>query len=234
MQSGPSVSSLFSFELSPDQHSAFVHTMNLENFMSVRLINFLRSVSDFTSLNNHDRLILVKYNLTSLLYIDGTSSFDSIDEASYFNNECDPVSCEEKAFAHFCKELYGICYGSEAVRIFLRLLRALAEVIDNDRTIEYLIMLIMIFLKGLSVDDDQAPLLVDPITVFHTQTKFTDLFFRYLLDKFSWNIAVTKTARMVEQILKIQNLSQDYDPFVKSKAARFRVNPLMKSLLHLT
>lgn len=208
--------------------------MNLENFTSVRLIDFLRSVSDFTSLNDHDRLILVKYNLTSLLYVDGALSFDSIHEVSNFNNACDAVSSEEKAFANFCKDLYGICYGSEAVQVFLRLLRALAEVVDNDPTIAYLIMLIMIFLKGLSVDDDQAPLLVDPISVFHTQTKFTDLFFRYLLDKFSWNIAVIKTTRMVQQILKTQNLSRDYDPFVKSKAARFRLNPLMKSLLHLT
>ena len=65
-QSSQNASSMFPLELAQDKTSAFMSTLDVQNFTAVKLINFLREVPEFRELDEHDRLILVKYNLTHL------------------------------------------------------------------------------------------------------------------------------------------------------------------------
>ena len=154
-QSSPSASSILSFELLPDPESAFIHTTNLENVCALQLINFLRSVSDVDSLDERDRLTLVKYNLNSLFYVQASLTYDSTNGICYF----DLVS--ETAFAHQCERLYSLCCGDAALH----------EILACDSTSAQLLMLAMIFLKDWSSDEDQVPILIDAKRVFRAQSK---------------------------------------------------------------
>lgn len=233
-QSSPSASSIFSFELLPDPESAFIHTMNLENLYALQMINFLRSVSDFASLDERDRLTLVKYNLNSLFYVQASLTYDPTNGICYFEHVSETPSSSETAFAHQCERLYSLCYGDAALQRFTSVIHALHEILACDSTSAQLLMLMMIFLKGWSLDEDQAPILIDGKRVFQAQSKYTDLFFRYLLSKFPVETAAMKMTRVLDQMLKMQSISQDYDPYIKSKAQTAHINPLMKSLLHLS
>lgn len=233
-QTHPSPASVFSFEKTPDIQSAFIHTMNMENFIAIRVIQFLRSIEDFTSLDERDRLTLVKYNLSSVSFLEGLLTFNFQGTGCHLDTPVDEISSHEQAFTDYCVNLYTTCYGQDGMNHFLSILDILTDVFDKDGRLVLLMMLVGIFLKGWSINEDQAPLLVDVKAVFAAQSKFTDLFFRSLLEKFSHPCAIRKMMCIVTQLLKIQKLSLDYDPFVRSLAERIYVNPLMKSLLHLS
>lgn len=233
-QSSPSASSMLSLNLAPDKMSAFMNTLDIQNFTAVKLINFLREVPEFSELNDGDRLILVKYNLTLLFIVRHSLTFDSNREIYYDLDSTGAVSPAEEAFAHHCKSLFILCFGYEFNQAAMSLLHALVALVNRDPLVVQLLMLIMIFSKGLSADDDQQPILLDPQSVFRAQSKYTDLLFRYLMEKNAFERVIDKMTRITELLLKIQRVSRDFQQYLKSKVDLTHVNPLMKSLLHLT
>jgi hypothetical protein len=234
-QSTPSASSVFSLELAPDTMSAFMTTIDLQNFTAVKLINFLREIPEFDQLDEHDRVILVKYNLTLLFVLRHSLTYDSAREICYDRDSTtDVVSPSEEAFAQHCKSLFILCYGYEFHRIVTSILHVLITIIDKDPIITQLMMIIMIFSKGLSANDDQEPILNNEKSVFNAQSKYIDLLFRYLMEQSSFAVVTMKITRITEQLLKIQKVSRDFHQYVKSRVDLTNINPLMKSLLHLT
>lgn len=233
LQSSPSASSVISLELAPDKMSAYMNTLDIQNFAAVKLINFIRTIPEFENLNESDRLMLVKYNLTLLLTIRHALTFDTTREIVYDDNMNNSVSPAEEAFAHHCKSLYILCYGYEFNRLFNSILHTIVSLVDNDPIIAQLLMINMIFLKGLSATDDQESSLNDNQPVFHAHSKYTDLLFRYLIGKTSFKNATIKIIHIMELFIKIQRLSRDFHRYLKSKVDINYVNPLMKSLLHL-
>jgi hypothetical protein len=234
LQSSPSVSSVISFELTPDKMSAFTNTLTIQNFAAIKLINFIRKILEFEEIDENDRLILVKYNLTLLFLIHHVLSFDATRELLYDDNISTPVSPADEAFAHHCKSLFILCYGYELHRMCVSTLRTLSDLVNNDPVIVQLLMLIMILLKGLSVNDGQEPSLNNGQHVFHIHSKYTDLLFRYLIERSSFNVAVIKMMRITAVLIKIQSFMHDFQQLVKSKIDINFVDPLMKSLLHFT
>jgi hypothetical protein len=225
---------MISFELTPDKMSAFMNTIDIQNFAALKLINFLREIPEFEQLDEHDRLILVKYNLTLLFLLRHSLTFDPAREICYDLDTPDVISPTEEAFAHHCKSLFILCYGYEFSRAVMSILHVMFNLINKDPIITQLIMLIMIFSKGLSADDDQEPILNDEQRVFNAQSKYTDLLFRYLMEKSSFEIVAIKMTRITEQLLKIQKVSRDFQQYLKDKVDVTYINPLMRSLLHLT
>jgi hypothetical protein len=234
-QSTPSASSLISLELASDKMSTYMNTLDIQNFSAVRLINFLRQIPDFEQLDENDRLILVKYNLSLLGIMRCALTFDTTREMCYDDTTNSSNSLvDEEAFAERCKSMFILCYGYEFNRSFWTVLHTISNLVDKDPIIVQLLILIMILLKGLSADDDQEPMLNDSQRVFLAQSKFTDLLFRYLIERSSFNAAVIKMMRIVEVIIKIQRLIRDFHQDMRSKIDINYVNPLMKSLINFT
>ena len=224
-----------SLDLAPDKMSAFMTTIDLQNFTAVKLINFLREIPEFENLDETDRLILVKYNLTLLFLLHHSLTFDPTREICYEPKATtDVVSPSEEAFAQHCKSLFILCYGYEFHRTVTSIFHILIGIINKDPTITQLLMIIMLFSKGLAADDDQEPVLNNEQSVFNAQSKYTDLLFRYLMQQSSFEVVVTKMTRITEQLLKIQKISRDFQHYIKSKIDSTNINPLMKSLFHLT
>jgi hypothetical protein len=54
------------------------------------------------------------------------------------------------------------------------------------------------------------------------------------MEKSSFEIVAIKMTRITEQLLKIQKVSRDFQQYLKDKVDVTYINPLMRSLLHLT
>jgi hypothetical protein len=215
--------------------SAFMNTIDIQNFAAVKLINFLREIPEFEQLDEHDRLILVKYNLTLLFLMRHSLTFDSVREICYELDTSDAISPTDEAFAQHYKSLFILCYGYEFNRAVMSILHVLVNLINKDPSVTQLLMIIMIFSKGLSADDDdQEPLLNDEQRVFNAQSKYTDLLFRYLMEKSSFESVAIKMMRITEQLIKIQQVFRDFQQHIKNKVDINYINPLMKSLFRLT
>ena len=235
MQSTPSASSMISFELAPDLMSAFLNTIDLQNFNALKLINFLKEILEFEQLDEHDRLILVKYNLMGLMLVRHSLTFDSVREIVYDLDSSDDISPNDEAFAHHCKSLFILCYGYEFNRAVMSVLHALDKLINKNPIIMQLLMLVITFSKGfLADDDDHQPILNDDRRVFQAQSKYLDLLFRYMMEHFSFEDATMKMIRITQQLFQIQKLLRDFQQYVKTKIDVTSINPLMKSLLHFT
>jgi hypothetical protein len=234
VQSSPSASSVISLELAPDKMSAYMNSLDVQNFAAVKLINFIRQIPEFEQLNESDRLVLVKHNVTLLFVIHRALKFDVTREIYYDDNPTDLVSPADEAFAQHCKSLFILCYGYEFNRMFTSILHTAASLIDKDPIIAQLLMINMIFLKGLSANDDQEPSLNGGQRVFEAHSKYSDLLFRYLIERYSFNTAVIKMMRITEMFIKTQRFIRDFHQYLKSKIDINYINPLMKSLLHLT
>jgi hypothetical protein len=211
-----------------------MNTLEIQNYAAIKLINFIRQIPEFEELNENDRLILVKHNLTLLFVIRHALTFDTTRELVYDDNLSSSVSPSDEAFAHHCKSIFILCYGYEFNREFLSILRSVCHIVDQDPIVVQLLMLIMIFLKGLSINDDQQPSLNDGKHVFHIHSKYTDLLFRYFIHRSSFDAAVLTMMRVTEVLIRSQRLMRDFHRYVKSKVDATHVNPLMRSLLHLT
>jgi hypothetical protein len=214
--------------------SAFMNTIDMQNFTAVKLIKFLRDIPEFIQLDEHDRLILVKYNLTLLFIMRLSLTYDPVREMFYDLDTSDAISPNVEAFAQHSKSLFILCYGYEFNRAFMSILNVLVNLIKKDTLITQLLMVIMIFSKGLSADNDQEPILNDEKSVFNAQSKYTDLLFRYLMESSSFEIVAIKMIRITEQLLKIQKVSRDFQHYIRNKVDATSINPLMRSLFHLT
>ncbi len=214
--------------------SIYMDTLEIQNCAAVKLINFIRQIPEFEELDESDRLILVKHNLTLLFLIRHALTYDTTRELIYHDNLNGSISPSDEAYAQHCKSLFILCYGYEFNREALSILRSVCDIVDKDPIVVQLLMLIMIFLKGLSINDDQQPPLNDAKHVFRIHSKYTDLLFRYFIHRSSFDAAVLKMIRITEALIRSQRLMRDFHQYIKSKVDVNYVNPLMRSLLNLT
>ncbi|CAF1257491.1 unnamed protein product [Adineta ricciae] len=232
--STPPVSSMFSLELTSDKMLTYMNTLDIQNVNAIRMINFVRQIEDFASLNENDRVTLVKYNSSMAGLMRFSLTFDRTRELWHLDPEDDQTSPVSEAFAEQCKSLFILCYGYELFRSVANMLHVLEDLVNKDPIIVQLLVLSMIFLKGLSASDDREAMLYDYQRVFQAHSKYVDLLFRYLAQQSSFEQAAMKMVRVVEVLLKLQNIMRNFQQQVKTKIDVNYINPLMKSLLNLT
>ena len=221
-------------ELAPDRMSIYMNTLEIQNIAAIKLIHFLRQIDEFEQLNENDRILLVKHNLPLLFVIPRALTFDSTRELIYDDNLSSTVSPSDEAFAQHCKSLFILCYGYEFSREFHHIVQMISQLVNKDEIVVQLLLLLMIFSKGLSANDDQQACLIDHQYVYRMQSKYTDLLFRYLMEKSTFDQAVLQFIRITEIFIRIQRLFKDFYQYIKTKVDIKYINPLMKSLLHLT
>ncbi|CAF1257218.1 unnamed protein product [Adineta ricciae] len=233
-RSTPPASTMFSLELASDKMLTYMNTLDIQNVNAIRMINFVRQIEDFASLNENDRVTLVKYNSSMAGLMRFSLTFDKTRELWHLDPEDDSHSTASEAFAEECKSLFILCYGYELFRSLANILHIIEDLVNKDPIIVQLLMLTMVFLKGLSASDDRESMLYDYQRVFQAHSKYVDLLFRYLLQQSSFEQTAVKMMRVVEVLLKLQKLMRDFQQQVKTKIDVNYINPLMKSLLNLT
>lgn len=227
----PSASSTISFDPSVTKVFSFSTTMEIDTFSAVKLINFLRLIPDFESLDEEDRLSLVKNNLVLLLVLRDLLVFDRRTEILYDDNPEDTTPLVREKFAHCYRSLYTLFYGYEETQFYMSNLCRIFDSLDNDPLVIQLLMIISIFQIGISINGEQIRELVHREKVFNAHAKYVDLLFRYLIEQFSFDVAAMKMLRLVESMFRVQTNARRYREMVKERKDDHFTNPLLNSVL---
>lgn len=235
LKSSPSASSMISFDLSENKTLSFTTTTEIDQFGAIKLINFLRLIPEFETLVEQDRLLLVKYNLVILLVLRDLFIFDRKTGLWYDDNMDDTIApMVKEKFAQCCKSLYILFYGYEEIQFYMTNISRVIDILGKDAITIQLLMLILLFQQGISINDEQLWTLYDPKRILHIHLEYIELLFRYLIDQYSFPLATIKMLRLVESIFRIQISAQRYRESVKERKDDHEVNPLLKSVLDIS
>ena len=229
LRSIPSASNVISFQPFVHQTFSFLHLIEIDKFTPIKLINFLRLIPEFQSLNDDDRFSLVKYNFIPLLILRDVLIYNSKNGLYYDDTGLIP----DEKFAHSYTSLCLLLCGYDLHQLYSSILTSLQQLIDNDQLVVQLLMLVFIFLKGASIYSERQWFLNDSKSVFDAHVKYTDLLFRYLIHRSSYERAVVQMMGLIENTFKLQKHIRFYHERVQNESNQLDIDPIMKSLLGL-
>ena len=234
VRSVPCVSSVISLEPSFNKTFSLADVIEIDQASSIRLIHFLRLIPEFECLNVKDRFVLVKYNILQLCVLRDLLVFDRNKGIFYDDNANTAKSSDDERFAQACNSLYVLFYGYHEIQVYKSNITLIMDTLDTDALCIKILMLVLIFLKGISFNDEQLWTLCDPQSVFKAHLKYVDLLFRYLIDRYTFDVAVIKMMRITENIFRIQKNTQHFKEIIRTKAHYNEIHPLYKSLVGLS
>ncbi|CAF1175641.1 unnamed protein product [Rotaria magnacalcarata] len=217
-----------SFDVS-DRASALISWSRVANEIALRFISFFRQIDEFESLHADDRFILIKYNLLPLFPIVRCYKYRPI------NGPCSDAENEKNEKR--CR-FFMLCDESNVVRdMFVNLVLSLVEITEQDPTLLSLILSILIFSQGLSMNENEPPL-KDSIAVNRAQFYYTKLLWHYWLDKYGEIETHKRFAQLLKIILRIQSAAKKSREFFRFQFMTSntvdKVEPLMQSVLHIS
>jgi len=136
-----------------------------------------------------------------------------------------------------------IYYGSDileahGIDIYTRctlIIRSLRSIVDEDRQIIQLALVIFLFSKGLaSLTDTNESLLVNHQQVYHVQNHFVEQLW-FFIEKHFGSIKVIRIySTLVSQCLRIQTLLRDIQQDLYEKIDPCQIPPIIRSLMNLS
>jgi hypothetical protein len=196
------------------------------NLQATRLITYFKLLPEFSSLNENDKLILIKYNTFTLVFIRSSLLYDPLTD-SYHERGTNDCIFSGKDLIH-CFSLYQY---EQSTRCISRLF----EASENDRVIIQILLIIMLFSKGSSMCtyvDEAEPIAENIFSIYHAQNIFVDLLWRYCENKFGFPKTINIWLKLVTASLEAQ--LQAYNTrckYVKNDIVAEQLVPLMKSVV---
>ncbi len=212
-----------------DRVSALISWSHFINTLSLSFINFLRRIDEFESLHADDRFILIKYNLFAVLPIyKSYYQRPTNDWCSHDNNE------EAQKYRRF----YMLCGDSTGVRqSFIDLVLLLVEATGQDATLLSLLLPVLIFSPGLSMNEEQPPL-KDALAVHRAQSHYTRILWNYLVIKCGEVLAYKYFTRLLTVIVHIQSSSKIFRDFFRVQFPISntvdKIAPLLQTILQIS
>ncbi len=182
-----------------DRTSALISWSHKGSQIAELVITFFRQIDEFENLHGDDRFILIKYNLHSLMPI--IKSF-------YYQPENDGYSHADNQNAenrHRFFILFDDSYGMH--EIYTKLKLRLAETTGEDATLLSLLLVVLIFSRSLSMDEEE-PLLNDSLAVHRAQCYYTKVLWNYLISKEGEVQACRHFIQLLAVIFRIQSASK--------------------------
>jgi len=218
-----------SYENASDPASALISWSQYANKIALSFIKFFRQIDEFEGLHVDDRFILIKYNLLSLFPIYKCLHY------KLHKEQC-PSEKNQQAIKN-----HGACWindESNGIReLFVNSIRSLDELTEQDSALLSLLMIILLFCPGPSMNQGE-PLLKDPLAVNRAQSYYTMLLWHYLVSNWNEVQACKYFAQLLAVILHIQSGTQKFRDFVRvqfmTEDAVNRMGPLMQSVLNIS
>lgn len=195
----------------------------LFHMSTLRMITFLKLTPEFQSLQEDDRLALVKNNLLAIFYLHFsicTNLHNDIYQEPRLNNE----------FYYHASDLGLI--SSEIYQEARSFVEEIQQLSAMDHTIIKLIILIVIFSKT----SDHDPIVwVESQKIFRAQNVYVKLLWNYLHVRFGSEQTPSKYSRLIFSCLKAQNLGRKTKEIVHEQIVNNQqLAPLMQSILFLS
>ncbi|CAF1297463.1 unnamed protein product [Adineta steineri] len=196
------------------------------NLQASRLITFLKLIPEFSSLDEHDKLVLIKHNTFPLLFIRSALVYNRATDSYYDQGTDDCVFSGKDLIQCFSLDQY-----EKSTRCVCRVMDAS----HNDPFIIQIFLLIMILSKGSSVctyTEEFEPVANNIQSLFHTQNIFVNLLLKYCESKFGYTQTVHIWLKLVMSSIDahLQSHTTRYN-FVKKDDVAEQLVPLMKSVL---
>jgi hypothetical protein len=217
------------FSDSTDRVSGLISWSQMANQVALCFIDFFRQIDEFKDLHDDDRFILIKYNLLPLFPVNKCFKYRSI-------NDCCSLDDNEQARRNF--RFFMLCDESTDIREkFINLVRSLAEITEQDPAILSLMLIILIFSQGLSLNEDEPPL-KDPLAVNRAQFHYTELLWQYLINKWGEMEASKRFTHLFFIIIRMQSTAKISREFFRVQIMKTqavdRIAPLIQSVLHIS
>jgi hypothetical protein len=166
--------------------------------LSLRFINFFRQIDEFESLHADDRFILIKYNLLPVLPISKSFHDKQIDGcSSYLGSKLEEnhrrlMSLD--AFDNIRDPLTNVVFS-------------LIQITEQDPILLSLLLTVLIFTQGLSMNEDEPPL-KDSLAVNRAQARYTKLLWNYLVNRWGEIQACRLLTELLTIIFRMQSMAK--------------------------
>lgn len=220
-------SSPCSYELL-DQLSALIYWSQTRNETAINLIRFSRDIDEFELLNSTDRFTLIKYNFLVLSFVITCFKYDPlVGLYSEFHNET------WDAF-HRLVTIYR--RKGDFYEILDAKMQLLFKVTGQEPVVLCLLVIILLFSKGVSISDEEPPL-NDPLAVHRAQSHYTILLWNYLIHKQGEQKTIKQFIDLTYVILQIQSTIKDFRTFISTQLLSpetiDQVPPMIQSMLNI-
>ncbi|CAF3684447.1 unnamed protein product [Rotaria sordida] len=196
------------------------------NIQATRLITYFKLLPEFSSLNEHDKLILIKYNTFPLVFIRAALNYDTLTDSYHEPNTDDCIFAGSDLIQ---------CFSLHQYERSTQCMQNLVTASLNDRFLLEALLIIMLFSKGSSIctyTDEVEPIAQDILTIYKTQNIFIDLLWKYCEKKFGFSKAIQiwlkLTVASLDVHLQAYKTRHDY---VKTDSVVDQLSPLMKSVM---
>lgn len=196
------------------------------NILATRLISYFKLLKEFSSLNDHDKLILIKYNVFALAFMRAALNYDLTTDTYHEANT------DECVFSG--RDLIE-CFSLSQYEKSTKCVRNLVFASFGDRLLLQMLLIIMVFSKGSTIctfTNEREPIAQDILKIFNAQNIYVDLLWRYCENKFG----LTKTVKIWSKLtmsamdahLQAYKTRHDY---IKADTVIDQLSPLMKSVM---
>ncbi len=193
---------------------------------ATRLITYFKLLPEFSSLNEHDKLILTKYNTFTLAFIRAALNYDILTDTYHEPNTDDCVFSGRDLIQ---------CFSLHQYEKSTRCMQNFINASFNDRFVLQVLLIIMLFAKGsavCTVIEEMEPIAEDIISIYQAQNRFIDLLWKYCENKFGYSktigIWLKLTVFSIDAHLQACSTRHDY---VKVDPVADQLSPLMKSVM---
>ena len=206
-----------------DRTSALITWSQATNGNVLSCINFFRHMDEFENLHEDDRFTLIKFNLLSLF---------PLYKCFYYKPINDRFSSELR------QKMFTSSPEVDHVRnVSIDLILSLVTATEQDPTLLALLMVTLIFSQGLSLNEAE-PSLLDPLAAYRAQVFYTQLLWKYLVNRSGEEQATKKLIQLLNVIFKMQTVSKVFQNFFRAELETpdtvDQLAPLMKTVLNIS
>lgn len=218
----------FSIDIS-NRDAATISCLQSADQTALRFINFFRQINEFEGLDVDDRFILMKYNLLPALPIQKCFNYKPENHyLSYENNE------EAIKFDQFC-QLFDQTYDIRG--ILIKLITSLVKLTKQDPTVLSLILIIVVFAQGLSMNED-VPVLKDSLAAYRIQSHYIEILWNYFVNEWNEEKACAYFTQLLSIIFQLQSSSKIFRDFIcihpTTRNNVDQITPLMQTFLNIS
>jgi hypothetical protein len=212
-----------------DRVSGLIAWSEHANLIILHFISFFRQIDGFEGLHGDDRFILIKYNLLPLFPILKCYNYKATDDC---------YSPGDIEYAQKIRRIFILLDQSIDLHDrFSNLVFSLVEVTEQDPTILSLLLIILLFSQGLSINGDEPPL-KDPLAVSRAQLHYTELLWQCLVNKWDEIEASRRFTQLFFIIIRMQSVAKRSREFFRVQILKRvtvdRISPLIQSVLHIS
>ncbi|CAF0954906.1 unnamed protein product [Rotaria sordida] len=197
--------------------------INAKNTTALHLISFYKSLHDFDILSESDKINLIKNNLRYIFFFNASLKYDPVHDVYHDENTND----KPLYGVHIC-EAYGIDHYVRCTKI----IRALHSIVQIDKRIMQVALVIFLFSKGLSITtNSNEPSINNYKQIFHIQNKYAKHLWLFIEKTYGYIRAVHIFSTLISKCLLIQELICDTQHEVYEELDRYQVSSYLQSII---